>query len=104
MESRQGILIKGSSYLEALRSVDTVVFDKTGTLTKGVFDVTCVKPVGISEDELLRYASIAEINSNHPIAKSIVKHYKGNVDLDKIKNYEEIAAHGIRVDYYGEKK
>ncbi|MBC6004511.1 MAG: heavy metal translocating P-type ATPase [Paeniclostridium sordellii] len=100
--SRQGILIKGSSYLEALRSVDTVVFDKTGTLTKGVFDVTCVKPVGISEDELLRYASIAEINSNHPIAKSIVKHYKGNVDLDKIKNYEEIAAHGIRVDYEGE--
>ncbi|MEG1131596.1 MAG: heavy metal translocating P-type ATPase [Romboutsia sp.] len=100
--SKQGILIKGSSYLEALRSVDTVVFDKTGTLTKGVFDVTSIKPIGISEDELLRYASIAEVNSNHPIAKSIVKYYEGNIDLDKIKNYEEIAAHGITVDYEGE--
>ncbi|MEG1131552.1 MAG: heavy metal translocating P-type ATPase [Romboutsia sp.] len=100
--SKQGILIKGSSYLEALRNVDTVVFDKTGTLTKGVFDVTSVKPIGISEEELLRYAYIAEINSNHPIAKSIVKHYEGNIDLDKIKNYEEIAAHGIRVDYEGQ--
>ncbi|MCG4722797.1 HAD family hydrolase, partial [Alistipes putredinis] len=92
--SKQGILIKGSSYLEALRNVDTVVFDKTGTLTKGVFDVTYIKPVGISEDELLKYAAIAEINSNHPIAKSIVKHYKEKVDLDKVNNYEEIAAHG----------
>lgn len=100
--SKQGILIKGSSYLEALRNVDTVVFDKTGTLTKGVFDVTYIKPVGISEDELLKYAAIAEINSNHPIAKSIVKHYKENVDLDKVNNYEEIAAHGIKVDYEGE--
>ncbi|GAA0102707.1 heavy metal translocating P-type ATPase [Paraclostridium bifermentans] len=100
--SKQGILIKGSSYLEALRNVDTVVFDKTGTLTKGVFDVTYIKPVGISEDELLKYAAIAEINSNHPIAKSIVKHYKEKVDLDKVNNYEEIAAHGIKVDYEGE--
>lgn len=100
--SKQGILIKGSSYLEALRSVDTVVFDKTGTLTKGVFDVTYIRPVGITEDELLKYAAIAEINSNHPIAKSIVKHYKGNVDLDKVNNYEEIAAHGIKVDYEGQ--
>ncbi|MGL4797445.1 MAG: heavy metal translocating P-type ATPase, partial [Paraclostridium sp.] len=100
--SKHGILIKGSSYLEALRNVDTVVFDKTGTLTKGVFDVTAIKPSGISEGELLKYAAIAEINSNHPIAKSIVKHFSGNVELDKINNYEEIAAHGIRVDYEGE--
>ena len=100
--SKEGILIKGSSYLEALRSVDTVVFDKTGTLTKGVFDVTYVKPVGITEDELLRYAAIAEVNSNHPIAKSIMNHYDGEIDLDKIKNYEEIAAHGISVDFEGQ--
>ncbi|MDU6249666.1 MAG: heavy metal translocating P-type ATPase, partial [Paeniclostridium sordellii] len=100
--SKQGILIKGSSYLETLRSVDTVVFDKTGTLTKGVFDVTYVKPVGIDKKELIKYAAIAEVNSNHPIAKSIVKHYEGNIDLDKVKNYEEIAAHGIKVDYEGE--
>lgn len=100
--SKQGILIKGSSYLETLRNVDTIVFDKTGTLTKGVFDVTAIKPSGITDEELIRYAAIAEINSNHPIAKSIVKHYDGNIELDKINNYEEIAAHGIRVDYEGE--
>lgn len=100
--SKQGILIKGSSYLEALRNVDTVVFDKTGTLTKGIFDVSYVNPVGINEDELLKYASIAEVNSNHPIAKSIVKYYNRKVDLDKIKSYEEIPAHGIKVDYDGE--
>lgn len=100
--SKQGILIKGSSYLETLRNVDTIVFDKTGTLTKGVFDVTAIKSSGITDEELIRYAAIAEINSNHPIAKSIVKHYDGNIELDKINNYEEIAAHGIRVDYEGE--
>ena len=100
--SKQGILIKGSSYLEVLRSVDTVVFDKTGTLTKGVFDVTAINTVGISEDELLRYAAIAEVNSNHPIAKSIVNHLNGEIELDKITNYEEIAAHGIKVEYDGQ--
>ena len=100
--SKQGILIKGSSYLEVLRSVDTVVFDKTGTLTKGVFDVTAINTVGISEDELLRYAAIAEVNSNHPIAKSIVNHFNGEIELDKITNYEEIAAHGIKVEYDGQ--
>ena len=100
--SKQGILIKGSSYLEVLRSVDTVVFDKTGTLTKGVFDVTKINTVGISEDELLRYAAIAEVNSNHPIAKSIVNHLNGEIELDKITNYEEIAAHGIKVEYDGQ--
>ena len=100
--SKQGILIKGSSYLEVLRSVDTVVFDKTGTLTKGVFDVTKINTVGISEDELLIYAAIAEVNSNHPIAKSIVNHFNGEIELDKITNYEEIAAHGIKVEYDGQ--
>jgi Cd2+/Zn2+-exporting ATPase len=79
-----------------------VVFDKTGTLTKGVFDVTAINTVGISEDELLRYAAIAEVNSNHPIAKSIVNHLNGEIELDKITNYEEIAAHGIKVEYDGQ--
>ena len=100
--SKNGILIKGSNYLEALRSVDTVVFDKTGTLTKGVFKVTKVNSVGISEDKLLEYAAFAEANSNHPIAKSIIKYYDQKIDLDKIDSYEEIAAYGIKISYNGE--
>ena len=97
--SKNGILIKGSNYLEALRYVDTVVFDKTGTLTEGVFDVVNLKAIGVSEDELMKFASIAEANSNHPIAKSILKYYNKQVDLNKIDEYEEIAAHGIKVKY-----
>ena len=97
--SKQGVLIKGSNYLEALRYVDTVVFDKTGTLTEGVFAVVKVKPINISEDELIKFASIAEVNSNHPIAKSILNYYNKEIDLNKMEEYEEIAAHGIRVKY-----
>lgn len=100
--SKNGILIKGSNYLEALRYVDTVVFDKTGTLTEGVFDVVKIKSFGISEDELIKYASIAEANSNHPIAKSILNYYNKKIDLSKIENYEEIAAHGIKAKYENE--
>lgn len=100
--SKNGILIKGSNYLEALRSVDTVVFDKTGTLTKGVFNVTKINSVGISEENLLEYAAVAEANSNHPIAKSILSYYNKSVDLEKIESYEEIAAYGIKVGYNGE--
>ena len=99
--SKNGVLIKGSNYLEALRYVDTVVFDKTGTLTKGVFDVTKVNAVNVSEDELMEYAAYAEANSNHPIAKSIVAAYNKDLDLSKIGEYEEIAAHGIKVNYNG---
>ena len=97
--SKHGILIKGSNYLEALRYVDTVVFDKTGTLTEGVFDVVKVRSVDVSEDELMKFASIAEANSNHPIAKSILKYYDKQIDLNKIEEYEEIAAHGIKAKY-----
>ena len=97
--SKNGILIKGSNYLEALRYVDTVVFDKTGTLTEGVFDVVKVRSVDVSEDELMKFASIAEANSNHPIAKSILKYYDKQIDLNKIEEYEEIAAHGIKAKY-----
>lgn len=103
--SKNGILIKGSNYLEALRKVDTVVLDKTGTITKGVFKVTEINPVGMSEDELLRFAAIAEANSNHPIAKSIMESYnekfEEEVKLSEIDKYEEIAAHGIKVLYHG---
>ena len=97
--SKYGILIKGSNYLEALKNVDIVVFDKTGTLTKGVFNVTKVHAVKINEEELIEYAAYAEANSNHPIAKSIVNYYKENIDLDKINEFEEIAAHGIKIKY-----
>lgn len=100
--SKNGILIKGSNYLEALRNVDTVVFDKTGTLTKGVFNVTKVNAVGISEEQLLEYAAFAEANSNHPIAKSILNYYDKKIDLEKISSYEEIAAYGIRINYNDE--
>jgi len=99
--SKNGVLIKGSNYLEALRYVDTVVFDKTGTLTKGVFNVTKVNAVNISEDELMEYAAYAEANSNHPIAKSIVAAYDKDLDLSRIGEYEEIAAHGIKVNCNG---
>lgn len=103
--SKNGILIKGSNYLEALRKVNTVVLDKTGTITKGVFKVTEINPVEMSEEDLLRFAAIAEVNSNHPIAKSIMESYneKSNeeIKLSEIDKYEEIAAHGIKVLYNG---
>ncbi|HSQ88993.1 heavy metal translocating P-type ATPase [Romboutsia sp.] len=100
--SKNGILVKGSNYLEVLKNVNTVVFDKTGTLTKGVFNVTKVSPVGISEDKLLEYAAFAEANSNHPIAKSILKYYDKKIYLDKTDSYEEIAAYGVKISYKGE--
>ena len=75
---------------------------KTGTLTEGVFDVVKVNSVGISEEELIKYASIAEDNSNHPIAKSILNYYNKEVNLNKIESYEEIAAYGIKVKYENE--
>lgn len=104
VSSKNGVLVKGSNYLEALKKVDTVVMDKTGTITKGVFDVTnIVLGKGIEEKELLKYASIAESRSSHPIANSISNYCKDKVNMDssKIDSYEEIAAHGIKVIYEG---
>jgi Cd2+/Zn2+-exporting ATPase len=96
--SRNGILIKGSNYLEALTSVDTVVFDKTGTLTKGVFNVTNIVPAGgFTKEKLLYYAAHAESNSNHPIALSIRNAYRKEIDPGVIGDYEEIAGKGVRV-------
>ncbi|MEY8001002.1 heavy metal translocating P-type ATPase [Clostridium sp. Mt-5] len=95
--SKNGILIKGGNYLEALNYVNTVVFDKTGTLTKGVFKVTKVKAYGnFKEEDVLKYASFAEAYSNHPIAVSILKAYNQEVERNLIKDYSEIPGKGIR--------
>jgi Cd2+/Zn2+-exporting ATPase len=96
--SRQGILIKGSNYLDALNDIDTVVFDKTGTLTRGVFTVTDIAPAGdYTGEDLLYYAAHAEHNSNHPIALSIRKAHGKAVDGHRIKDHQELAGRGVRV-------
>lgn len=95
--AKKGILIKGSTFLDVLNDVKTVVSDKTGTLTKGTFKVTQIMPQnGFSQDELLSIAGHIEAQSTHPIAQSIKEAYKGKLDLTKVTNYEEIAGHGIR--------
>jgi len=95
--AKKGVLIKGSTFLDVLNDVKTVVSDKTGTLTKGTFQVTQILPQnGFSQDELLSIASHIEAQSTHPIAQSIKEAYKGELDLSKVTNYEEIAGHGIR--------
>ncbi|CAJ2231450.1 heavy metal translocating P-type ATPase [Companilactobacillus paralimentarius] len=91
--SKQGILVKGSNYLEALNDVDTVAFDKTGTLTKGQFSVVQVNPVNISKQKLLQMAASVEKNSTHPIAKSILQAYKG--ELLTVTKTDEKAGHGL---------
>lgn len=93
--SANGILVKGSNYLEALAETKCVVFDKTGTLTKGVFEVTKVEPQGVSREELIRYAAYAESFSKHPISLSLKKAYGKDIDKRDIDNYEEISGHGV---------
>lgn len=104
--SKNGILIKGANYLEALNNLETVVFDKTGTLTKGKFKVSeiNVQNSKYTKDDLLKYAAIAESFSNHPIAQSIVLEYeKNNKKLEKTDSsefkFEEIAGHGVKAKY-----
>lgn len=100
--SKKGILVKGGNYLEALNNVEAIVFDKTGTLTKGTFNVTKVNVEnGFSEEELMEYAVAAEKFSSHPIALSIIKAYGKAVDENSLKDYEEIAGHGLKVNYKG---
>lgn len=99
--SRQGILVKGANFLDALTTLDTVVMDKTGTLTQGVFKVTRVTTYnGFTEREVLHYAAHAESFSHHPIAVSIGEAYDGQIDEALVENYEEIAGHGViaRID------
>lgn len=101
--SKQGVLVKGGNYLEALNHVETVVFDKTGTLTKGVFKVSQIKPVNMNEAEFIELAAYAESQSTHPIAKSIVDAYTQVIDTTVLSQYEEIAGHGVKV-FVGDKE
>lgn len=100
--SRKGVLVKGSNYLEALNSLETVVFDKTGTLTKGVFRVSDINTDnGFTGGQVLQLAAAAESMSNHPIARSIAEEYGGEIDESKITDYSEISGHGISAVYDG---
>ncbi len=99
--SRQGILVKGSNYLEALSRLDTVVFDKTGTLTRGVFQVSLVHPHEITETELLHLAAHVERYSNHPIAISLRQAYPNEADDCTVEEAEEIAGQGVRAKVNG---
>ena len=93
--SKEGILIKGSNYLEALSGAKVVVFDKTGTLTQGVFEVTAVHHSPLAEEQLLEYAALAECASSHPISKSLQKAYGKEMDRSRVTDIEEISGHGI---------
>ena len=93
--SHEGILIKGSNYLETLSQVKTVVFDKTGTLTKGVFEVTAVHHSDMDEQKLLEYAALAECASSHPISKSLQRAYGGEIDRHRVTDVQEISGNGI---------
>lgn len=102
--STNGILVKGSNYLEALADTKYIVFDKTGTLTKGVFEVTGNYPEnGFSQDELLYYAAYAESGSSHPISISLKKAFADRLELDRVNGIEEVAGHGVKAVVDGKK-
>ena len=100
--SSEGILIKGSNFLEALSKISCVVFDKTGTLTKGVFEVSAVHPDLRNETELLHLAAHVERYSTHPVANALRKAYPNEADDCKIEDIEEIAGHGVKAVVNGE--
>ncbi len=93
--SKQGILIKGGNFLEALANVDIVVFDKTGTLTKGTFKVVDVNAKEISRDDLIELTALAESQSTHPISRSIQEHYGKEIDHNRVCEVQEISGKGI---------
>ena len=93
--SNQGILVKGSNYLETLSEVRTIAFDKTGTITKGNFAVTAVHHSPIDEKKLLEYAALAEYNSSHPISLSLKQAYAKKIDPSRVSDVKEISGHGI---------
>lgn len=99
--SRQGVLIKGGNYLEALANVDTVVFDKTGTLTEGSFKVTAVHPKRLSKAQLLELAALVESYSTHPISRSIIEAYGTDPDRHRVSDVEEISGQGVRATVDG---
>ena len=93
--SHEGVLVKGSNYLETLAGVKCVVFDKTGTMTQGVFEVIGVHDSKLEEQKLLEYAAHAECHSTHPISKSLCKAYQGKIDQSRVTDVEEIGGNGI---------
>ena len=99
--SREGILIKGSNFMETLSKTKTVVFDKTGTLTQGVFEVTGISTEDISQEKLLEYAALAESASSHPISKSLQRAYGKNLDRSRVTNIQEISGKGITAQVDG---
>lgn len=101
--SREGILIKGSNYLETLSKSKIVVFDKTGTLTRGVFEVTAVHHSKIGEAKLLEYAALAECSSSHPISRSLQAAYGKEIDRSRVADIEEISGLGITAKVDGHK-
>ncbi len=92
---KEGILIKGSNYLDLLSKTKTIVFDKTGTLTQGVFEVSAVHHSPMSDDELIEYAALCECSSSHPISKSLKEAYGKEIDRSRVTDVEEISGHGI---------
>ncbi len=93
--SKEGILVKGSNYLEALSQAKYVVFDKTGTLTKGVFEVSAIHHSSMEEEKLLEYAALTECASSHPISKSLQAAYGKEIDRERVTEIQEISGHGI---------
>ncbi len=99
--SKEGILIKGSNYMETLSKTKIVVFDKTGTLTQGVFEVNGVHHNSMEESKLLEYAALAECASSHPISKSLQKAYGKDIDRSRVTDIEEISGHGLTANVDG---
>ena len=93
--SKEGVLIKGSNYMETLSQTKVVVFDKTGTLTQGVFEVNGIHHNTMEEQKLLEYAALAECSSSHPISKSLQKAYGKEIDRSRVTDIEEISGHGL---------
>ncbi len=96
--SKEGILIKGSNYIEALAQTKSIVFDKTGTLTKGVFEVVAIHYNEMDQDKLLEYSALAESYSTHPISTGIQKAYVNDIDRNRVSNIEEFAGKGIKAN------
>ena len=94
--SKEGVLVKGSNYLDMLSKAKIAVMDKTGTLTKGVFKVTKIEPVGITKEELLEKTAMAEVYSNHPISKSLKEAYGKPINTSRVSDVEEISGQGIK--------
>jgi Cd2+/Zn2+-exporting ATPase len=99
--SKEGVLVKGSNYLDMMSKAKLAVMDKTGTLTEGVFKVTKVEPTGLSAEELIEYTAMAEVYSNHPISRSLKEAYGKPIDTAKVSEVEEISGQGIKANVSG---